>query len=70
MSPSHKRMSSQKMYANNLGTEQNYEELNPKYEEFNEIYQKPIKLMQTYTDGHLGTYAPSNQNFYHSNNFF
>ena len=31
-----------------------------KYDSLEERYPKPMKLMQAYTDGHLGTYAPSN----------
>lgn len=70
MSPSHQRLTSQKL-SDNIDAENNYEEISNKYEEFNEIYQKqPMKLMQTYTDGHLGTYAPSKNGFFMIQKFF
>ena len=56
MSPSHHRMNSQKLYANHLLIPDKIDDEGLVEEN---RYQKPMKLMQAFSDGHLGTYAPS-----------
>ncbi len=60
MSP--QRLNSQKINTHNLETDKTEEETDQKFEEIDEKFPKPLKLMQAYTDGHLGTYSPCSIN--------